>query len=88
MRKSGIHVPERFSGYNDFKKKKKQKQPCTSAEYLHSHIQELSGTMMQPLFAVKRFSVRHQISTTYQNSNVTSYLFIARSAEAATKSIG
>ena len=56
LRSQGIHVPARFSGYYDFKKKK-HKLPRISSEDLHFHIQELSGMLMQKWFAVKRFEL-------------------------------
>ena len=59
LRNQGIHLPQRFTaftGYNDYKKKK-EKPPRMSSEDLNFHIQELSGTLMQPWFAVKRFEL-------------------------------
>ena len=60
LRNQGIHIPERFccfTGYNDYKKKKKQKPPRISSEEIHFHIQELSSILMQPWFTVKRFEL-------------------------------
>ena len=53
----GVHMPVRFArfrGYNDFRQqKRKVTQLCSSV--LNDHIQELSGLVMQPWFALDMF---------------------------------
>ena len=54
-----IHIPEiflAFRGYNDYKKKK-EKEPQLSSESLKHHYDVLSGILMQPWIAQKRYDV-------------------------------
>ena len=56
----GIKLPPSlgaFHGYNDYMRKKKEKEPRLSADELSDQLQELSGMLMQPWFYKRRFEL-------------------------------